>query len=115
VNDTEQKPDDQGKSSDETAHDDIECEDADCCGYSKTERDEPETHPSDSERQANTEPHQEEVAYSVSHVDRFEECCETERKSEWQRDLLQEDFESSHDTSFCRKSALTHPPAGELL
>lgn len=30
VNDTEQKPDDQGKSSDETAHNDIQGEDADC-------------------------------------------------------------------------------------
>ena len=30
MNETEQKPDDQGESSDETAHDDIQGEDADC-------------------------------------------------------------------------------------
>lgn len=30
VNDTEQKPDEQGESSDETTHDDIQDEDADC-------------------------------------------------------------------------------------
>lgn len=30
VNDTEQKPDDQGKSSDETAHNDVQGEDANC-------------------------------------------------------------------------------------
>ena len=49
VNDTEQKPDDQGKSSDETADDNVKCEYADCCGNSKAEGDKPEAHPSDAE------------------------------------------------------------------
>ena len=50
VNDTEQQPDDQGESSDKTADDYVQCEDADCAGNTVTEGNEPETHPSYAKR-----------------------------------------------------------------
>ena len=96
VNDTEQQPDDQGESSDKTADDYVQCKDTDCARYAVTEGEEPETHPSYAKRQADTKPHQEVVAYAVSHVDRLEECCEAKCKSEWNYNLLHEYFDSSH-------------------
>jgi hypothetical protein len=74
MDDTEQQSSDQGESSDETANDDIECEDSYCARYAITEGDKPEAHPSEAEWEPNAKPHQEVVTYTVCHVDRLEEC-----------------------------------------
>jgi len=74
MDDTEQQSSDQGESSDETANDDIECEDSYCARYAITEGDKPEAHPSEAEWEPNAKPHQEVITYAVCHVDRLEEC-----------------------------------------
>ena len=74
MNDTEQYPDDQGKSPYETSKDDVQGKYSNCAGYTVTEGDQPEAHPSEAEWEPNAKPHQEVVTYAVCHVDRFEEC-----------------------------------------
>lgn len=78
MDDAEQHSNNQGKSSDKTADDDIKCEDPYCAGYATTEGDEPKAHPSDAKRKPDTDPHQEVITYAVCHIDRLEECGKAE-------------------------------------
>lgn len=78
MDDAEQHYDNQGESSDKSADDDIKCEDPYRAGYTITEGNEPEAHPSDVKRKLDTEPHREVITYAVCHVDRLEEYCKAE-------------------------------------
>lgn len=78
MNDTEQYPDDQGKSPNETSKDDVQGKYSNCAGYTVAEGDQPEAHPPYPKRKAYTQPEKEKVAYAVCHIDRLKERCEAE-------------------------------------
>ena len=78
MNDTEQYPDDQGKSPNETSKDDVQGKYSNCAGYTVAEGDQPEAHPPYPKRKSYTQPEKEKVAYAVCHIDRLKECCEAE-------------------------------------
>ena len=99
MDDAEQQPDDQGESSDKTADDDIECEDSYRAGYAITEGDEPEAHPSNAEWEADAEPHQEVVTYTVRHVDRLEECGKAEGNQQRKQHFLERQLVKSSATA----------------